>query len=120
MLPTPTLPVSWLQLLCHFRSCFTAPTFTTFTMMVSGLVARPQYRTVTGMLIGAGMSRAWHHSRAHRFFSRTVWSVDQVSLVLLTLIIHTLIPSGAGLLIALDDTLFTRSGRRVAGAAWHH
>lgn len=120
MLPMPTLPGSWFRLLCQFRSCFTAPTFTTFTMMVSGLVARPQRRTVTGMLIGAGMSRSWHHSRAHRFFSRTVWSVDQVSMMLLTLIVRTLVPADARLLIAVDDTLFTRSGRRVAGAGWHH
>jgi hypothetical protein len=120
MLPMLTLPASWWRLLCHFRSCFTGPTFTTFTVVVSGLVARPQRRTVTGMLIGAGMSRSWHHSRAHRFFSRTVWSVDHVSMVLLALIVRTLIPADAGMLIAVDDTLFTRSGRRVAGAAWHH
>lgn len=120
MLRTSMLPVSWFRLLSEFRSCFTAPTFTTFTMVVSGMVARPQRRTVTGMLIGAGMSRAWHHSRAHRFFSRTVWSLDQVSMVLLTLIVRTLTPAGTALLIAVDDTLFTRSGRRVAGAGWHH
>jgi len=120
MLPTSTLPVSWLRLLCHFRSCFTAPTFTTFVMLISGMVARPQRRTVTGMLIGAGVSRSWHHCRAHRFFSRTVWSVDRVSMVLLTLIVRTLVPPGAALLIAVDDTVFTRSGRRVAGAGWHH
>ncbi|WP_433824481.1 IS701 family transposase [Actinoplanes sp. CA-015351] len=120
MLPITTLPGSWFWLLCHFRACFTAPTFATFTMLVSGMVARPQRRTVTGMLIGAGLSQAWHHCRAHRFFSRAVWSVDQVSMVLLTLVVRLLVPPQAELLIAVDDTLFTRSGRRVAGAGWHH
>jgi hypothetical protein len=120
MLRSPTLPASWFRLLCHFRWCFTAPTFTTFTMVVSGMIARPQRRTVTGMLIGAGLSRIWHHSRAHRFFSRAVWSLDQVSMTLTALIVRTLVPSEAGLLIAVDDTLFTRSGRRVARAGWHH
>lgn len=120
MLPIATLPRSWFLLLGHFRGCFTAPTFTTFVMLVSGMVARPQRRTVTGMLIGAGLSRAWHHCRAHRLFSRAVWSVDQVSMVLVTLIVRVLVPPDARLLIAIDDTLFTRSGRRVARAGWHH
>jgi hypothetical protein len=120
MPPMATLPASWFRLLCHFRWCFTAPTFTTFVTLTSGMVARPQRRTVTGMLIGAGMSRVWHHSRAHRFFSRAVWSLDQVSMTLVTLIVRTLLPPGAALLVAVDDTLFTRSGRKVAQAGWHH
>lgn len=120
MLPSLTLPGSWLRLLGSFRSCFTAPTFTTFTMLVSGLAARTSGRTVTGMLIGAGLSGIWHHSRSHRFFSRAVWSVDQLSAVLARLIVADLLPAGAPLLIAVDDTLFTRSGRKVTGAGWHH
>lgn len=120
MLQMPTLPASWFRLLCHFRWCFTAPTFTTFTMLVSGMIARPQRRTVTGMLIGAGLSQRWHHSRAHRFFSRAVWSLDRVSMTLVALIVRTLVPPAAPLLIAVDDTLFTRTGRRVAKAGWHH
>jgi hypothetical protein len=72
------------------------------------------------MLIGAGASRWWHHSRAHRFFSRAVWSLDQVSMVLLAVILQKMLAPGAAVLIAVDDTLFTRSGRRVAGTGWHH
>ncbi len=120
MLRMPTLPASWVRLLCHFRPCFTAPTFVTFVAVVSGLVARPQRRTVTGMLIGAGLSRVWHHSRAHRFFSRAVWSLDQVSAVMTALVVGTLVPAGGPVLIAIDDTVFTRSGRKVAAAGWHH
>ncbi|WP_204301783.1 IS701 family transposase [Actinoplanes campanulatus] len=116
----PTLPASWVQLLVHFRPCFTAPTFITFVAVVSGLVARPQRRTVTGMLIGAGLSRIWHHSRAHRFFSRAAWSLEQVSAVLTALVVATLVPAGGRVLIAVDDTVFTRSGRKVTGTGWHH
>lgn len=120
MLRTDTLPASWFRLLCRFRRCFTAPTFATFVTLVSGMVARPQWRTVTGMLIGAGMSRTWHHSRAHRFFSRAAWSLDDVSVVLIRLVVDLLVPPHAPLLIAVDDTVFTRSGRKVAAAGWHH
>jgi hypothetical protein len=49
-----------------------------------------------------------------------VWSLDRVSAVLCTLIVQTLVPPGSSLLVAVDDTVFTRSGRKVAAAGWHH
>jgi hypothetical protein len=68
MLQLQTLPASLSGLLLVFRSCFTAPTFATFVALLAGLVAQPARRTVCGMLVGAGLSRVWHHSRAHWFF----------------------------------------------------
>jgi hypothetical protein len=120
MLQFDILPASLSSLLLTFRCCFSAPTFQTFAALVSGLVASPGRRTVTGMLIGAGMSRVWHHSRAHRFFGVARWNVDQVGLVLLRLIVNRLLSEDAEISIGIDDTLFRRSGRRVHGAGWHH
>jgi hypothetical protein len=73
----PCPPVSLAGLLEAFRPCFTARTFGTFTGLVTGLIAAPARRTVCGMLTAAGMSGVWHHSRAHRFFATTRWSLDQ-------------------------------------------
>lgn len=120
MLQLETLPGSLSDLLSVFRSCFTKPTFRTFVALLSGLVARPARRTVCGMLVGAGLSRVWHHSRAHWFFAHARWSVDAVGLALLELILDRLIPPGAAVVVAVDDTLFRRSGRRVHAAGWHH
>jgi DDE superfamily endonuclease len=120
MLQLETLPGSLSGLLLVFRSCFTAPTFRTFVALVSGLVAQPVSRTVCGMLVGAGLSRLWHHSRAHWFFARARWSVEQVGLALLGLIVDRLIPPGVAMVVAVDDTLFRRSGRKVHAAGWHH
>lgn len=120
MLQYETLPATWAVLLESLRPCFTAPTFRTFVMLASGMIARPARHTVTGMLIAAGASRVMHHSRAHRFFSQAVWSIDHVSMLLLAVIVRELVPVGAPVLIAGDDTLFTRSGRKVHGAGWHH
>ncbi|ONI92772.1 hypothetical protein ALI22I_02110 [Saccharothrix sp. ALI-22-I] len=72
------------------------------------------------MLLGAGLERLWHHSRAHRFFAAARWSVDQVGLALADLIVARLLPTGAPITIAVDDTLVKRSGKRVFGVAWHH
>jgi hypothetical protein len=120
MLQFGTLPGSWSALLSTFRGCFTAPTFATFAALVSGLVAAPARRTVCTMLTAAGLAGVWHHSRAHALFARARWSADQVGLALARLVVDRLVPAGAPLLIAVDDTLFRRSGRRVHATAWHH
>lgn len=72
---SPMVPASLLAVLGKLR-VFTAPGFTTFTAMVTGLVAQTGAGTVTGMLTGAGLARAWPHDRAHAFFSRTRWNVE--------------------------------------------
>jgi len=116
----PTAPCSLAGLLAVFRPCFTAPTFPTFVGLVVGLIAQTRRRTVCGMLTGAGLDQVWHHSRAHRLFSNARWSGDALGLALADLIVARLLPAGAPLTIAVDDTLFKRSGKKVFGAAWHH
>src|SRR5438067_620329 len=81
---------------------------------------QPSRRTVCGMLTGAGLDQVWHHSRAHRFFTNARWSGDALGLVLADLIVARLLPAGAAITIAVDDTLFKRSGKKVFGVAWHH
>lgn len=120
MLQLQTLPGSLSALLLVFRPCFTAPTLGTFAALLAGMVAQPARRTVCGMLVGAGLSRVWHHARAHWFFAQARWSAEQVGLVLLGLVVDRLLPPGAPVVVAVDDTLFRRSGRRVHAAAWHH
>ncbi|MET8956307.1 hypothetical protein [Streptomyces sp. NPDC004533] len=50
---SPMVPASLLAVLGKLR-VFTVPGFTTFTAMVTGLVAQTGAGTVTGMLTGAG------------------------------------------------------------------
>ncbi|WP_196231219.1 transposase [Salinispora arenicola] len=101
-----------------FRPCFTTPTFTTFVTLLAGMIVRPGQRTVCGMLAGAGLAGVWHHSRAHRFFAAARWRPDAVGLTVLRLIVGHLTPVGAPLLIAVDDTLFRRCGRKIFAAHW--
>ena len=109
-----------MALMMVFRPCFTAPTFRTFCALGAGFLAQPGRRTVCGMLTGAGLSRRWSHHRAHRFFSRARWSTEQVSAVLAGLVVDLLVPAGEPVLLAVDDTLFRRSGRTVHAASWFH
>jgi hypothetical protein len=120
MLRALTLPATLSDVLAAFRPCFTAPTFATFTALVAGLVACPVGRTVCGMLTGAGLARIWAHCRAHRFFSAARWCPRQVGLVLAGLVVAHLLPVGAPITVAVDDTLFRRRGKKVHGASWFH
>ena len=88
--------------------------------LVVGLIAQTRRRTVCGMLTGAGLEQVWHHSRAHRLFANARWSGDALGLALADLIVALLLPAETALTIAVDDTLFKRSGKKVFGAAWHH
>jgi hypothetical protein len=118
MLRVHTLPGSLLRVLDPFRPCFTTPTFTTFVTLLAGMVARPAHRTVCGMLAGAGLGGVWHHTRAHRFFAAARWHPDRLGLTVLRLIVGHLVPVGAPLTVAVDDTLFRRCGRKVYAAHW--
>src|SRR5258707_8593380 len=119
MLRVHTLPGSLSRVLDPFRPCFTTPTFATFVSLLAGMVARPAHRTVCGMLAGAGLAGVWHHSRAHRFFAATRWPPDRLGLTVLRLILGHLVPIGAPLLVAVDDTMFRRAGRKVHAAPAH-
>jgi hypothetical protein len=72
------------------------------------------------MLLGAGLTHLWPHDRAHYFFARARWGTDQLGLALARLIVDRLLPEGAALDVAVDDTLFKRRGKKVYGAAWQH
>ena len=119
-MPTPSLPRSLADLLAAFGPCFTAPTLRTFQALVAGFLAQPGLRTVTGMLVGARLAGRRHHDLAYRFFATARWSADQVGLVLLDLIAAMLVPPDAAVVLAVDDTLWHRTGRRLHGVAWHH
>lgn len=89
-------------------------------MLMVGSIARVRDCTVTGMLQGAGLAGVWHHSRAHDFFARRRWDPDELGMALLDFLVVTFLKAGAPIRLAVDDTLFGRSGKRVWGAHYLH
>ena len=106
MLPDVTLPASLAALLGALRPCFTAPSYRTFCGLAAGLAGQVRRRTVVGMLLGAGLARAWPHDRAHYFFARARWDAAEVGLAAARLVVLLLVPPGAPLPVAVDDSLF--------------
>ncbi len=88
--------------------------------LTAGFLAQTGRSTVSGMLTGAGLSRAWRHDRAHRFFSAASWETGKVAALLARLIVSLLVPEGEPVLIAVDDTLFRRTGKKVHAIGWFH
>ena len=114
------VPTSLAGLLSLLAPCFSQPSFQTFSMLVVGFVGRIRDCTVTGMLQAAGRAGEWHHSRAHDFFARARWDPDRLGLALLEFLVSVFVTAGAPIRLAIDDTLFGRSGRRVYGAHYLH
>lgn len=93
---------SFLELLQPLTGVMTAPSYTSFLMLLSGWVFARR-RTVTGMILAARAVGGKHHSAFHRFFAAAQWSLDELGLAVFGLMLPWLGQETIGL--ALDDTL---------------
>lgn len=116
----PELPGSLAALLSLLRPAFTAPTFETFRSLVAGFVGRVGEHTVCGMWQAARLAGRVHHSRAHDFFARAAWCADRLGLLLLDFLVERFLDPDGAITLAVDGSVFRRSGAKVHGAAWHH
>jgi hypothetical protein len=115
------MPESWALILNVFAPVFARRgTFRLFTVLSTGMVAQTGRRTVVGMLAGAGMAQRISFHAACRFFSAAVWDADRLGLAAAGLIVRCLLSPGEPIVVAVDDTLFKRWGRKVHHAYWTH
>jgi hypothetical protein len=114
------VPGSLDRLLSLLDPCFSQPAFQTFRVLVVGFVARVGEHTVTGMWQAVRLAGRVHHSIAHDFFARRRWDPDRLGLALLDFLVTVFVKEGAPIRLAIDDTLFGRSGRRVFGCHYLH
>jgi hypothetical protein len=110
-----TFPV----LLQSFSACFTAPSFESFVVLMSGWVLNLRRHTVTGTIRAVGGVGLKHISSFHRFFSSGRWNTDEVGLTLARLIISTLVDKHAPIVLIVDDTLGRHTGKHIAAASMH-
>lgn len=114
----PVLPDSLARLLSLLRGPFTAPSFDTFCWLVCGFIGRIGEHTITGIWQAARLAGVFHHSRAHDFFARRSWSADELGVALARVIVARFVRTDRPIRVAIDDTLFPRSGPKVFGADW--
>jgi SRSO17 transposase len=110
---------SFLTLLQSFDSVFTAPTYQTFVIIVTGWILSQRHRYVTEVIFSSGHVGDGHWSRFHRFFSHAAWDIDVFSMRLAKLVVTMLAP-GATFFWAVDDTLCRKRGLTLYGAGMHY
>lgn len=113
------LPDTFVGLLTAFHSCFTAPSYSNFQLLVAGWVHCLGRRTITAVALASGAVGMRHISAFHRFFSRARWNLDDVGRVLFTLAL-VWIPADQPLYVLIDDTLARKSGKCIALGSMHH
>src|SRR5215471_5877953 len=106
----PVLPSSLMGVLSLLAPAFTAPSFENFCCLAYGFIARVGEHTITGMWQAARLAGRVHHSRAHWFFARARWSADRLGVILLDFLVERFVDASAPLLVAIDLTVFERSG----------
>ncbi|MFH1906563.1 MAG: transposase [Chloroflexota bacterium] len=109
----PTLSDEIIQLLAIFAVAFTAPTFAKSVPLVIGAILSPGRRTVAAALRMVGLADDEHFTNYHRVLNRDRWSPWVLSKLLLALIIETFLAAGVPLVIAVDDTLERRQGKKI-------
>jgi SRSO17 transposase len=110
---------SFLTLLSEFRCVFTEPSFLIFLNLMTGWVLSHRRRFVTELIWSSGSTRRGHHSRYHRFFSKSAWEVDILAWVLAQLLVR-LFAATEIIELAVDDTLCRKRGLTVYGTGMHH
>jgi hypothetical protein len=117
MSDTPIV-ASFASLLQVLARCFTAPSFTSFSILMSGWVLNLRRHTVTQTVRAAVAVGVKHISSFHRFFSRGRWTTDVLGLALARVVLSTLKRRGT-VRVVVDDTLGRHTGKRIAAASMH-
>jgi hypothetical protein len=86
------LTCSFLDLLQHFAPVFTAPTYHTFVVIISGWVLSQRHCFITEVIFSGGHIGIGHWARFHRFFSHAAWDIDAFSLALARMVVMILAP----------------------------
>ena len=96
MLPGLNLPVSLLGCWVRCVRCSPGRRSPRSAGWSAGLAGQVRRRTVCGMLAGAGLGWCWPHDRAHYFFARAAWELDELGLAVAQLAVALLVPAGGG------------------------
>jgi hypothetical protein len=110
------LDSSFALLLQDLAVGMTAPSFNNFMTILTGWVFAPR-RTITSILLAAGVAGKRHHASFHRFFASAQWSLDTLGLAVFRIIEKC---CGDTIFLALDDTLARKRGLKIFGVGMHH
>jgi hypothetical protein len=108
------LPPRFISRLAGFADLFTCPTWSNVVVLLAGVILAPGRRTVTAALRILGRDRDPDFCTFHRILNRAAWSSRMMGGRLLLLLVNTFVPSGAPVVIGLDDTIERRWGAKIS------
>ena len=111
-----SLVASFVEIVQPLSWTMSTPVFNRFLIVLTGWIFAPR-RTITGMLVAAGVAGQQHHAAFHRVFSGAQWSLDQLGLCVFVLL-KALLPEGT-VKLSLDDTEAHKRGLKVYGVGMH-
>jgi hypothetical protein len=112
-----TVISTWTDIIQHFFPIFTAPGTEIFSRLVTGWILCTARKTITGILPFADPCFQRAHDAYHRFFPDSRWDINRLWQILTLILVKLFCPAGI-ITVALDDTLFHHSGRKISGAGY--
>jgi len=109
----PPLPEAIILVLASFAPLFSHRVWPQAQLLFVGALLAPGARTVTAALRVMGLSSERHFTNYHRVLNRATWSARQGGRILLGLLVTSLVPPGAPIVLGADDTVERRSGRQI-------
>lgn len=109
-----TAPESIMRLLEPFRPVFSERVWGWALELLLGAILAPGRRTVTRILRVIGRGQEPQFQNYHRVLNRAVWSELALSERLLRVLVDTLVPAGATVVLGADETLERRRGAHIA------
>ena len=108
------LPERFLSRLVGFADLFTRPTWSNVLVLLAGAILAPGRRTVSAVLRILGRECDRDFSTFHRILNRAAWSSRVAARQLLIVLVKAFVPSGAPVVIGLDDTIERRWGAKIS------
>jgi len=108
---------TWTDIIQQFFSIFTTPGAQIFSKLMTGWVICTTRRTITGILPFADPCCKHAHDAYHRFFPDSKWDMGRLWQILTIMLVNIFCRTGI-ITLALDDTLFHHSGRKINGAGY--
>jgi hypothetical protein len=107
------LPDEIMRVLRPFAQAFSERIWDWAMLLIVGAILTPGKRTVTAILRVMGLSDEVQFQNYHRVLSRAKWSSLRLSQILLGLLVAAFVALGAPVLIAADETLERRKGKKI-------
>ncbi len=108
---------TWTEIIQQFFPLFTAPGANIFSSLTTGWILCTARKTITDIFPFADPNSHRAHDAYHRFFPDSRWDTSNLWQILTLMTVKIFCPRGI-ITLALDDTLFHHSGRKINGAGY--